>query len=339
MDGTPLAFPPALWNLEMNDEFANTKLIAEAWDAGALYQVGRFPGYRWAEWNGRFRDNLRSFVKGDPGMVDETAALLSGSADLYESTGHTPMNSINFITCHDGFTLNDLVSYNQKHNSANGEGNRDGIDNNLSWNCGTEGPTNDPTIEVRRQRQIKNFCTLLFLAQGVPMFMMGDEVRRSQQGNNNPYCQDNAGNWFNWDDLNTHAEILRFFRQMIRFRKSHPELTRGRFFDGAVNARGLKDVSWHGCMLNQPGWFDPEARALGFTLGGEGSNADLHVMANMYWESLLFQIPQASGRQWYRTIDTAQPSPNDISDIGHEQLITDSTYLVTGRSVVVLMSK
>jgi isoamylase len=339
LDGAPMQYPPALWNLELAEELADTKLIAEAWDANGLYQIGKFPGYRWAEWNGFFRDNLRRFVKGDPGIIGEVASVIAGSADLYESSAHSPLNSINFITCHDGFTLNDLVSYNHKDNWRNGEGNNDGITDNLSWNCGVEGMTNNPEIDALRRRQIKNFCTLLFLAQGVPMFPMGDEARRSQQGNNNPYCQDNELSWFNWNDVKKNNEIFRFFCQMIEFRKRHPELTRGRFFDGTLNKRGLRDISWHGCTLNQPAWGDPEARALSFTLGGEDENADIHVMANMFWEPLTFEFPLVAGRQWYRVIDTARPMPEDIAHDGSESMMAGSIYLVNDRSVVVLVSK
>jgi glycogen operon protein len=339
LDGAPMQYPPALWNLELYEIFADTKLIAEAWDANGLYQIGKFPGYRWAEWNGLYRDSLRRFVRGDPGVIGAVAAHIAGSADLYESSAHSPLNSINFISCHDGFTLNDLMSYNEKHNWANGEGNHDGIADNLSWNCGVEGATDDPAIDTLRRRQIKNFCALLLLSQGVPMFLMGDEVRRSQQGNNNPYCQDNEQNWFHWGDLETHHEIFRFFSMMINFRKQHSELKRGRFFDGTVNGRGLPDISWHGCMLNQPGWGDREARALAFTLGGEGDHADIHVMANMYWGPLPFELPSVVGRQWYRAMDTGCLSPEDIADDSQEPLIAGSTYLVNDRSVVVLISK
>jgi len=339
LDGTPMQYPPALWNLELSEELADTKLIAEAWDANGLYQIGKFPGYRWAEWNGFFRDNLRRFVKGDAGIIGAVATIMAGSADLYQSSAHSPLNSINFVTCHDGFTLNDLVSYDHKDNWSNGEGNNDGITENLSWNCGAEGKSDDPGIDALRRRQIKNFCTLLLLAQGVPMFAMGDEVRRSQRGNNNPYCQDNELSWFNWNEVETNREIFRFFCRMIEFRKRHSELTRGRFFDGTVNGRGLQDIAWHGCTLNQPNWDEPEARTLAFTLGGEGDNADIHVMANMYWEPLTFELPPVAGRQWYRVIDTARPTPEDIAGDGREQLITGSSYLVSDRSVVVLMSK
>ena len=198
-DGTPMDDPPVLWHIELDDELADTKIIAEAWDAGGLYQVGYFPGYRWAEWNGRYRDDIRRFVKGDKGIIGKVAARIAGSADLYQADGELPINSINFITAHDGFTMNDLVSYNGKHNEANGEGNRDGTNDNLSWNCGVEGDTDDPEIEALRARQVRNFLTILMVSQGVPMMIMGDEARQTQFGNNNAYCQDNEITWFDWE--------------------------------------------------------------------------------------------------------------------------------------------
>ena len=197
-DGRPLDHPPVVWQIELDEELADSKLIAEAWDAAGLYQIGHFPGDRWAEWNGRFRDDLRRFVKGDPGLVGAVASRLAGSADLYQDDGELPVNSINFITCHDGFTLNDLVSYNAKHNEANGEDNRDGINDNQSWNCGVEGEAADASIEALRERQIRNFVTLLLLSRGVPMILAGDEIRRTQMGNNNAYCQDNEISWMDW---------------------------------------------------------------------------------------------------------------------------------------------
>ena len=211
LDGGAMERPPIIWHMETSESLAETKLIAEVWDAGGLYQVGYYPGYRSAEWNGIFRDNIRKFVKGEPGIVGAVASRIAGSADLYEASGHLPVNSINFITCHDGFTLNDLVSYDDKHNEANGEDNQDGIDNNISWNCGVEGETDDPEVEDLRKRQIKNFATILLLSQGVPMILSGDEVRRTQKGNNNGYCQDNEINWFDWNLVEKNADILRFF--------------------------------------------------------------------------------------------------------------------------------
>ncbi|WP_233222735.1 glycogen-debranching protein [Chroococcidiopsis sp. CCALA 051] len=338
-DGVPLQYPPAIWNIELSETLADTKIIAEAWDAAGLYQIGYFPGYRWAEWNGRYRDDIRRFVKGESGIVGAVAARIAGSADLYQNHGHLPINSVNFITAHDGFTLNDLVSYNQKHNEANGEGNRDGIDENLSWNCGVEGETSDRWVEDLRDRQIKNFATILLLSQGVPMIVMGDEVRRTQKGNNNAYCQDNELGWFDWNLVEKNSKLFRFWKLTIDFRLRHSNLHRSRYFTGSVNQRGLADISWHGCQLYSPGWNDPNARVLAFTLGGFNEEADIHVMLNMYWEELEFEIPAVAGKQWYRAIDTAQNSPLDIAEPGTETLVTSNTYFVQGRSVVVLISQ
>jgi glycogen operon protein len=338
-DGVPLQYPPVVWSIELSDTLADSKIIAEAWDAAGLYQIGYFPGYRWAEWNGRYRDDLRRFVKGEAGIVGAVANRIAGSADLYQNHGHLPINSINFITVHDGFTLNDLVSYDEKHNQANGEGNQDGINDNLSWNCGVEGETEDREIEGLRDRQIKNFATLLLLSQGVPTIVMGDEVRRTQKGNNNAYCQDNEISWFDWNLVEKNSEMLRFWQQMIKFRRQHSVIHRSRFFTGAINDRGLPDISWHGCELNTPNWNDPNARSLAFTLAGFDGESDLHVMCNMYWDALEFALPTVPGRRWYRSVDTAQLSPLDIAEAGMEEEITSSHYLVSGRSVVVLISQ
>lgn len=338
-DGAPMRYPPVLWQIELEDALADTKIIAEAWDAGGLYQVGRFPGYRFAEWNGKFRDDMRDFVKGTPGLVGSIAARLSGSADLYESNGHLPVNSVNFITAHDGFTLNDLVSYDGKHNAANGEGNRDGVDANISWNCGAEGPSEDPAIEALRERQIRNFFTLLMMSQGVPMFVMGDEVRRSQLGNNNTWCQDNELTWFDWDAVSKRRDMHRFFMLMTWFRRHHSTVHRARFFDGRRNDRGLADVSWHGADLDRPGWNDGNARVLGMTLGGFGSEQDIHLMANMYWEPVSMAVPAVPGRIWHRVVDTSLPSPDDVCDPGMSPPHHEDRYLMGGRSVVVLVSK
>lgn len=339
-DGAPLPHPPVVWQIELDEELADTKVIAEAWDAAGLYQIGHFPGDRWAEWNGRYRDDIRRFVKGEPGLVGAVASRLAGSADLYQPLGELPINSINFITCHDGFTLNDLVSYNVKHNEGNGEGNRDGIDNNLSWNCGIEGDTTDPAIEALRERQIKNFAAILLLSRGAPMILAGDEIRRTQRGNNNAYCQDNEISWFDWMLAQRYRDgMLRFWARMIQFRKTHSTLRRRFFFNGAFNERGLPDVSWHGCRLNQPGWSDPDARALGVTLGGFGGEPDLHVVLNMYWDSLEFESPSVPGRRWLKAIDTAAPSPQDIVDPGDEVEVSGTTCAVQGQSIVVLVSR
>src|SRR5258707_8110479 len=300
-----MQYPPVIWSIALSEELADTKVIAEPWDAAGLYQVGSFPGERWDEWNGQYRDTLRSFVKGDPGIIGAVASRIAGSADLYQSSGRLPTCSINFITCHDGFTLNDLVSYNQKHNEDNGEGNRDGIDNNISWNCGTEGPTNDPQILALRQRQIKNFLAILLLSQGVPMLLMGDEVQRSQQGNNNAYCQNNPFSWLDWSQNEPNAGLLRFCQRMIAFRRSHPNLRRGQFFTGQPDASGQPDVEWHGCDLDGPGWNDPTSHVLAYTLWGQKRDTDLHIMLNMDMQPLDFAIPPAmAGKRWYLAVDT-----------------------------------
>jgi glycogen operon protein len=338
-DGMPSVHPPVVWQIELDDELADTKVIAEAWDAAGLYQIGHFPGDRWAEWNGRYRDDIRRFVKGDPGMVGAVASRLAGSADLYQSRGQLPVNSINFVTCHDGFTLNDLVSYNEKHNEANGEDNRDGIDDNLSWNCGVEGESNDPAVEGLRNRQVRNFAALLLLSRGVPMFVAGDEVRRSQKGNNNAYSQDNDTSWFDWMLVQRSRDLYRFWKRMIEFRKRHRALHPGRFFTGMMNERGLPDVTWHGTKLNSPGWNDPAGRALGVTLAGFRGDEDIHIMLNMYWESLDFELPSVTGRTWLEAVDTSQLPPHDIADFGYEPPVVGNAYKVQGRSVVVLVNR
>ncbi|NEQ43029.1 MAG: glycogen debranching protein GlgX [Leptolyngbya sp. SIOISBB] len=338
-DGTPLEHPPVIWAIELDHVLANTKVIAEAWDAAGLYQIGYFPGYRWAEWNGKYRDTIRRFVKGDPGIVGEVANRLAGSADLYQWRQHAPVNSVNFIVAHDGFTLYDLVAYNYKHNEANGEGNRDGIDDNLSWNCGAEGATNDPWVNDLRHRQLKNLAILLLVSQGVPMMVMGDEICRTQQGNNNTYCQDNELNWLDWSLVEKHRDMFRFWKTAIARRRHFKELVRPRYFTGAVNERGVADITWHGPQLNQPGWNDPESRTLAFTLGGFDGDPDVHIMINMHWDSVEFQLPDIAGCRWYRSVDTALPSPHDITLVGQEEPVEVSSYLLTARSIVILDSR
>src|SRR5713226_6844268 len=283
-DELPSVHPPVVWQIELDEDLENSKVIAEAWDAAGLYQIGHFPGDRWSEWNGRYRDDIRRFVKGDPGLIGAIASRLGGSADIYQGRGQTPENSINFITVHDGLTLDDLVSYDHKHNDANGEGNRDGIEENLSWNCGVEGPTSDPAINALRVRQIKNFLTLLMLSRGVPMLLGGDEIRRSQGGNNNAYNQDNPTSWFDWTMADSNQEVLRYVQQMIAFRKAHPALWQPHFYNGEINERGVADITWHGTTLGNPGFDDPQGRALACTVAGFGGAADLHIMMNMFWE-------------------------------------------------------
>jgi len=338
-DGKPMEYPPVIWAIELEDDLADTKVIAEAWDAAGLYEVGHFPGYRWTEWNGKFRDDVRRYVRGDPGLVGDVAARIAGSPDLYQWNEHLPINSLNFVTAHDGFTMNDLVSYNAKHNEANGENNRDGVDENGSWNCGVEGASQDPAIEGLRDRQIRNFATILMLSQGIPMISMGDEVRRTQGGNNNAYCQDNETSWFDWALTTENAPLLRFWARLIDFRKRNSVLCRSTYFSGDVNERGIQDVEWHGTRLHSPGWNDPNARALSFTLGSFDGGPDLHVMMNLWWEDLDFEIRPIRNRQWHRALDTSLASPDDIADLGSEPLVTSVSYCLPGRSIAVLVSK
>ncbi len=349
-NGIPMSYPPVIWQIELSEVLADTKVIAEAWDAAGLYEIGYFPGYRWAEWNGRYRDAIRRFVKGDMGYVNgntivgEAANVIAGSANIFQSSGALPINSINFITAHDGFTMNDLVSYNYKHNEANGEGNRDGIDENLSWNCGVEGQTDDVAIEQLRTQQVKNFCAILMLSQGVPMFVAGDEVRRTQQGNNNTYCQDNEINWFDWKLTEKHQGLLRFFQKMLAFRRSLHSLQRNRYFTGKVNHRGLPDIGWHGCWLNQPGWNDPSCRVLTFTLGSIApkdtpEDVDLFVILNMDFQDLDFDVPSLPDRHWHKIVDTSRPSPQDFAEPGTEEVIQTQICHAHSHSVVVLVSR
>ncbi len=337
--GAPMDVPPVLWNIELSRILSETKVIAEAWDAGGLYQVGRFPGERWCEWNGPYRDDIRRFLRGEPGIIGTVATRLAGSKDLFGPEGEKPTNSINFITCHDGFTLNDLVSYNGKHNEANGEQNRDGSDDNRSWNCGVEGPTENDEVEALRARQVKNAATILLLSRGTPMLLGGDEFLRTQRGNNNAYCQDNEISWYDWTLVDEHAGMVRFFSQMIAFRKRFATLRRDDFFGGGVNDRGVPEVSWHGCRLGQAGWNDPLCRVLSFTLGGINGDPDIHVILNMYDLGLDFELPQIGGHQWAVAVDTAKPSPEDILDAGHELPFEGTTYHAFGRSAVVLISQ
>jgi isoamylase len=339
-DGAPMPYPPVLWHIELSEKLADCKIIAEAWDAGGLYQIGYFPGFRWAEWNGMYRDTVRRFVRGDRGIVGQVASRIAGSSDLYEHTGHLAVNSINFITCHDGFTLNDLVSYNHKHNEANGEGNRDGIDDNNSWNSGAEGQTDDPAVEALRERQVKNFTAILLLSQGVPMFTAGDEIRRTQNGNNNAYCQDTDLSWFDWSLTEKNSALLRFFQKMIALRRKSGPLHRVRFLRGEYNERGLRDIDWHGCHLGQPGFGDPNSGVLAFTIGDMMSDGtDLHVIFNMEDQDLDFEVPPMQGRSWYRLVDTARPSPEDFMEAGEEVAVTGGKLPVSRRSVVILISR
>src|SRR5208337_3136023 len=248
--GQPMASPPVLWDIESDPSLAGAKIIAEAWDAAGLYQVGSFVGDSWREWNGKFRDDIRDFFRGVEGSIAHLADRLLGSPELYSHKQREAEQSVNFVTCHDGFTLNDLVSYNQKHNEANGEGNRDGANDNRSWNCGVEGPTEDPAVESLRNRQVKNFLTVTLLSLGLPMILMGDEVRRTQSGNNNAYCQDNEISWFDWTLVKKHADVHRFVKFVNAWRvlrNLEPDA------DGVSLNQWLRDgnKAWHGVKLNQ----------------------------------------------------------------------------------------
>lgn len=335
-NGDPLEFPPVVWAIDLDDALSKIKVIAEPYGAGQDL-LGSFPGVRWATWNWQYKNVIRRFVRGDRGLIGAVASRIAGSSDLFAASGHKPVNSINYITCHDGFTLRDLVSYNYKHNEANGEDSGD--NDNLSFNCGTEGETRDPAILSLRLRQRKNFFTVLLLSQGVPMILAGDECGRTQQGNNNPYLQDNAISWFDWTGTATDAELLRFLQAVVAFRLRHDALRSEEFLQGHPSSRGLKDVAWHGCQLDSPGWFDPNSGVLSFTLADPGNGEDIHAILNMETSPLAFQIPPVDGRRWYRSIDTSLPQGTDIMAAGAEVLIMTGTYVANGRSVVVLVSK
>jgi isoamylase len=335
--GRLLEDPPILWEIESDPVLAGTKIIAEAWDAAGLYQVGTFTGHRWAEWNGQFRDHVRHFLRHDENIIPRLAARIAGSADLYRKVEWDPSRSINFVTCHDGFTLNDLVSYEQKHNEANGHGNEDGTEVNLSWNCGVEGPTDDPAIQALRSRQVKNFLTLLFVSQGTPMLLMGDEVRRTQRGNNNAYCQDNEISWFNWDDVQRHAGILRFVRQIIQYTQNLEVFREEQFWSTNINNQGMR-LTWHGIHLGQPDWRSI-SHSLAFELQHRALDEHLHVMLNAYWEPLTFELPPLlENVHWHRIVDTALPSPDDfcLSDVA--PVVEDYYYRVAEHSLVVVQA-
>jgi glycogen operon protein len=346
-DGSILENPPLIERIAENPVLRDTKIIAEAWDAGGAYQVGCFPG-RWAEWNSYFRDDIRRFWRGDPGMVPQLATRLAGSSDLYQKNGRAPFHSVNFVTCHDGFTLHDLVTYTVKRNEANGEDNRDGSDENFSSNYGVEGETEDTAITAIRTRQIKNFLATLLLSQGVPMLLGGDEFRRTQRGNNNAYCQNNEISWYDWNYLEQNKETVRFTRELISFRKQHPCLRRAHFFSGQdTNLNGLPDVSWHGVVANQPDW-STNSKALACLIDGccpgmakEDADNDLYLIFNAFEKSRSFSLPKLpNGKMWWRVLDTSLPSPDDMVPEGSQLPVKSKRrYRAAPRSLVVLMSK
>jgi isoamylase len=311
-DGEPLPHAPVIASIEFAPALEGIHLIAEPWDAAGLYQVGSFPGSRFAEWNGRYRDDVRRFLRGDSGFLGAVATRIAGSSDLYSWSYRKPHNSINFVTCHDGFTLYDLVSYDRKHNSANAEHNRDGTDQNWSWNTGVEGDTDDPDIQRLRTQRARNFMALLLLSHGVPMITAGDEVLRTQGGNNNAYCQDNDLSWLDWSFSPASRAMLRFTRELIALRRRHTSLRRNRFLATPGNGEP-SEIHWYGESLAKPDWSDPEARVLCFTLEGvDAEEPALHVMINMATTVRDLPLPDVAVRNWRRLVDTTLTAPDDV---------------------------
>ena len=344
--GIPDPNPPLLEVLAYDPLLARTKLIAEAWDAGGLYQVGSFPAYgRWAEWNGRYRDDIRRFVKGDAGLVGAIAARIQGSPDIYGERG--PRASVNFVTAHDGFCLRDLVSYNHKHNEANGESNRDGSNGNQSWNCGVEGETSDAAVNDLRLRQMKNFLAILLVSQGVPMLWMADETAQGKGGNNNSYCHDGPLTWFDWRRVGADDSLFRFTRGLIRFRRAHRALRRRAWFTHRDEAGlGYPDISFHGARLWQPDW-SHESRQLAFLLSGACADVStppddmIYVIINSRWEMAFFQLPPLKrGKMWHVAFNTALHNPDDCHPLDAEPALPRQDNILVGpRSVVILVGR
>ncbi|HJZ60301.1 MAG TPA: glycogen debranching protein GlgX [Gemmataceae bacterium] len=333
--GHVLPNPPVLWDIESEPALAGTKLIAEAWDAAGLYQVGNFVGDAWKEWNGRFRDDTRDFFRGEPGVVGRFADRMLGSPEVYGHKRREAEQSINFVTCHDGFTLNDLVSYNQKHNEANREDNRDGESHNRSWNCGIERPTDDPAVEQLRTRQVKNFLTVTMMSLGVPMILMGDEVRRTQGGNNNAYCHDNEANWFDWSLVEKHADVHRFVKLLLA-RRLLRDVTYEEQRTSLTELIARANKAWHGVRLNQPDW-GTASHSIAFSAELRKEKLEVYLILNAYWEPLEFELPPIGpGGRWRRWIDTFLPSPQDIVDWQAAPPVRANTYRSGPRSVVVL---
>ena len=344
--GEMLPNPPIIEHIAEDAVLADTKIIAEAWDAAGAYQVGSFPGGRWAEWNGRYRDDMRRFWRGDPGLTGGVATRITGSSDLYQASGRRPYHSINFIISHDGFTLNDLVSYNHKHNAENGEHNRDGDNNNYSFNFGVEGPTHNRLVEVTRQRQLKNMLSTMLLSLGVPMILMGDECRRTQRGNNNAYCQDNDIAWFNWDLVKKHSALLRFVRGLIAFRRHQPTVRRTTFLNGRPQDNGyLADVAWFNADGHPTNW-DYFERCIVCLRGGhvpgapDESGSNLAILMNAGFEPRRFTLPEfVRHRPWSLFIDTAATAPRDIYPQYDGPLLpADGQIVLASRSLVCLLN-
>jgi glycogen operon protein len=324
--------PPILERIAEDPILRNTKLIAEAWDAAGAYQVGSFPGKRWAEWNGRYRDDVRCFWRGDLGMIGAFASRICGSADIYQKETKEPLNSINFITCHDGFTLNDLVSYNHKHNEANAENNEDGANDNYSYNYGMEGPADDPAIEQIRIRQIKNMLATQLISRGVPMLFGGDKFRRTQKGNNNAYCQDNKISWYDWHLLEKNQEVYRFTREMITFRRQHKVLTKEKFYT-------QEDILWFNYEGGNPNWsyFSRSFGCMIFADDRKGKN--ICLLFNTDFIEKHFTIPpDPHGGVWYVVVDTSKEAPDDIHEAGKEVAVTQNSYMLSERSLVILVA-
>jgi glycogen operon protein len=334
--GRVLLNPPVLWDIESDPVLAGTKLIAEAWDAAGLYQVGSFVGDAWKEWNGHFRDDVRDFFRGEPGSVRRVADRLVGSPEVYGHKVREAEQSVNFVTCHDGFTLNDLVSYDRKRNEANGEANRDGVDDNRSWNCGVEGPAGDPAVEQLRNRQVKNFLTATLMSLGVPMILMGDEVRRTQGGNNNAYCHDDETTWFDWSLVEKHADVHRFVRLLIA-RRQLRDVEHEQQRESLARLIREANKAWHGVKLNRPDWGD-NSHSVAFGAELRREKLVIHLILNAYWEPLEFELPPAAPgrRPWQRWIDTSLPSPQDIVEWQTAPPVPGNTYRAGPRSVVVL---
>ena len=333
--GKPIPNPPVLWDIDTDPVLAGTKLFAEAWDAAGLYQVGSFIGDNWREWNGRFRDDVRDFFRGEPGSAARVADRLVGSPNIYGHEEREAEQSINFVTCHDGFTLNDLVSYDAKHNEANGEDNRDGTNDNRSWNCGVEGPSDDPAVEKLRSRQVKNLLTVTLLSIGMPMILMGDETRRTQFGNNNAYCQDNEVSWFDWHLVEKHEDVLRFVTLLNarrRLRDTTPE--RRRWSLNELIRQASK--TWHGVKIGQPDWGE-HSHAFAFEACLRQEGIRIYLIVNAHGESLEFELPPAGGTgTWRRWIDTSLEPPREITPWEAAVPLSGCLYRAAARSVVVL---
>ena len=331
--GNLLSNPPLLERIAEDPILRNVKIIAEAWDAAGAYEVGSFSERRWAEWNGRYRDDVRRFWRGDDGMLGLFASRICGSADIYTKSGKGPDGSINFVTCHDGFTLNDLVSYRSKHNEANGENNHDGTDANFSENYGSEGETKDAGIETLRKRQIKNFLLTLLISRGVPMLLGGDEFRRTQRGNNNAYCQDNETSWHDWSYLEQHKEIFHFTRGMIAFRRAHPILSKEQFYTDA-------EIHWFGPQGGLPNWTDPKEKQFACLIQEDDQSA-LCLIFNAGADAVDFGLPPVPpGARWHLAVDTSRETSQGLFAPGEEPLCEDPfTYHMASRSSAILLAR